>query len=106
MGTDIGTSGRHVATVLSRLRIEKEIMGKAKLGQGGAVADFVASGEVEMAIHQISEILIVKGVRLAGPLPAELQKLTTYAAVPALSWLLRRWLVPRRDRKRDRTLRR
>jgi molybdate transport system substrate-binding protein len=54
---------------------------KAKLGQGGAVADFVAAGEVELAIHQISEILVVKGVRLAGPLPPELQKFTVYSAV-------------------------
>jgi molybdate transport system substrate-binding protein len=81
MDPNIGTSGKHVAAVLARLGIEKEISGKAKLGQGGAVADFVASGEVELAIHQISEILIVKGVRLAGPLPPELQKFTVYSAV-------------------------
>lgn len=82
MDPDIGTSGRHVAALLERLGIAQEVNAKARLGQGGAVADFVASGEVEMAIHQISEILIVKGVRLAGPLPAALQKFTTYAAAP------------------------
>lgn len=82
MDPHIGTSGKHVAALLDRLGIASEVNAKARLGQGGAVADFVASGEVEMAIHQISEILIVKGVRLAGPLPAELQKFTTYVAVP------------------------
>ena len=39
-------------------------------------------GEIELGIHQISEILPVKGVKLAGPLPAELQKYTVYVAVP------------------------
>ena len=38
--------------------------------------------EIELGIHQISEILPVKGVKLAGPLPAELQKYTVYVAVP------------------------
>jgi molybdate transport system substrate-binding protein len=80
MDPNIGTSGKHVAALLSRLGIEKEVTSKAKLGTGGQVAEFVATGEVEMAIHQISEILPVKGVRYAGPLPAELQKYTTYVA--------------------------
>lgn len=80
MDPNIGTSGKHVAALLSRLGIEKEITSKARLGTGGQVAEFVATGEVEMAIHQISEILPVKGVRFAGPLPAELQKHTTYVA--------------------------
>jgi len=80
MDPHIGTSGKHVAEVLDRLGIARQVGAKAKLGQGGAVAEFVASGEIELAIHQISEILAVKGVRLAGPLPAPLQKLTTYVA--------------------------
>jgi molybdate transport system substrate-binding protein len=33
-----------------------------------------------MVVHQISEIVPVKGVTLVGPLPKELQKLTVYSA--------------------------
>lgn len=47
---------------------------------GGAVADHIANGEAEIGIHQISEILPVKGVTLAGPLPSEIQNYTVYAA--------------------------
>jgi molybdate transport system substrate-binding protein len=47
---------------------------------GGAVAEHVAKGEAELGIHQISEILPVKGVTLVGPLPAEIQNYTVYAA--------------------------
>jgi molybdate transport system substrate-binding protein len=51
--------------------------------QGFAVAP-VGRGEVELGIHQISEIIPVPNVRLVGPLPAEFQRYTVYnaAAVP------------------------
>jgi molybdate transport system substrate-binding protein len=78
----VGTSGKHVAEVLSRLGISEEINRKATLGQGGYVVEPVGRGEIELGIHQISEILPVKGVKLVGPLPPELQKYTVYAAVP------------------------
>jgi molybdate transport system substrate-binding protein len=51
---------------------------------GGYIAELVARGEAELAVHQISEIVPVKGVTLVGPLPRELQKVTVYsAALPA-----------------------
>ena len=78
----VGTSGKHVAEVLSRLGILDEINRKTVLGQGGYIVEPVGRGEVELGIHQISEILPVKGVKLVGPLPPELQKYTTYVAAP------------------------
>lgn len=80
----VGTSGKHVAEVLSRLGIAEQVNRKATLGQGGYVVAPVGRGEIELGIHQISEILPVKGVKLAGPLPPELQKYTVYLAVPVL----------------------
>jgi molybdate transport system substrate-binding protein len=78
----VGTSGKHVAEVLDRLGIAEEVNRKATLGSGGYVVEPVGRGQVELGIHQISEIIPVKGVRLVGPLPAELQKYTVYVAVP------------------------
>jgi molybdate transport system substrate-binding protein len=78
----VGTSGKHVAEILRKLNIEKEIQAKATLGQGGYITEPVGRGEIELGIHQISEILPVKGVKLAGPLPPELQKYTSYVATP------------------------
>ena len=53
---------------------------KTTLVPGGYPAELVARGEVEMVVHQISEIVPVKGVTLVGPLPKEVQKVTTYSA--------------------------
>jgi molybdate transport system substrate-binding protein len=78
-----GSSGIYVATLLDKLGIAAEIKPKAKLKQGGYVADLVASGEAELGIHQISEIVPVKEVTLVGPLPAEIQNYTVYAAALA-----------------------
>jgi molybdate transport system substrate-binding protein len=81
----VGTSGKYVAEMLQRLGIAEQVNAKAKLGSGGYVTEPVGRGEIELGIHQISEILPVKGVKLAGPLPAELQKYTVYVAVPLRS---------------------
>jgi len=75
-----GSSGIYVAGLLDRLGIAAAVKGKSRLIAGGAVAEHVARGEAELGIHQISEILPVKGVTLVGPLPAEIQNYTIYAA--------------------------
>lgn len=75
-----GSSGIYVAGLLERLGIAAQIKPKAVLVKGGAVAEHVASGEAEIGIHQISEILPVKGTTLVGPLPRQIQNYTIYAA--------------------------
>jgi molybdate transport system substrate-binding protein len=75
-----GSSGIYVAKLLDQLGITDQIKPKAKLKQGGYVADLIVSGEAELGVHQISEIVPVNGVTLVGPLPKEIQNYTTYAA--------------------------
>ena len=74
-----GSSGIYLAGLFDKLGIAAEIKPKAKLKKGGYVAELIANGEAELGLHQISEILPVKGVKLVGPLPAEIQNYTTYA---------------------------
>jgi molybdate transport system substrate-binding protein len=75
-----GSSGIYVAGLLEKLGIANEVKPKAVLIHGGAVAEHVAKGEAELGIHQISEILPVKGITLVGALPKEIQNYTIYAA--------------------------
>ena len=75
-----GSSGIYVAKLLERLGIAKEVNAKAVLVHGGEVASHIADGEAEIGIHQISEILPVKGATLVGPLPPEIQNFTVYSA--------------------------
>jgi molybdate transport system substrate-binding protein len=75
-----GSSGIYIDKLLERLSIADQIRPKAKLKQGGHVADLIVSGEAELGLHQISEIVPVKGVSLVGPLPKEIQNTTIYAA--------------------------
>ncbi len=74
------TSGIHFAGVLKQLGIADAVKSKTTLVPGGYPAELVAKGEVEMVVHQISEIVPVKGVTLVGPLPKQLQKVTVYSA--------------------------
>jgi molybdate transport system substrate-binding protein len=76
-----GTSGKHFAGVLQQLGIAEQVNAKATLGSGGYVVAPVGKGEIELGVHQITEILPVPGVKLVGPLPPALQKWTTYTAV-------------------------
>jgi len=75
-----GSSGIYIAKLLQQLGIAEAVNAKAKLIQGGAVATHIAAGEAALGLHQISEILPVAGVTLVGPLPAEIQSYTVYAA--------------------------
>ena len=75
-----GSSGIYIAKLFDRLGIADQVAPKAKLKRGGYVADLIVSGEAELGIHQISEIMPAKGVILVGPLPTGIQNYTIYAA--------------------------
>lgn len=80
-----GSSGVYVDKLIERLGIADQVRPKAKLKQGGYVADLIVDGSAELGIHQISEIVPAKGVVLVGPLPKEIQNTTTYAAAVTAS---------------------
>lgn len=75
-----GTSGKHFAGVLQRLGIADQVKSKTITREGGFVLEAVANGEAEIGFQQTSEIIPVKGVKLVGQLPGELQKITVYSA--------------------------
>ena len=78
-----GTSAIYLAGLFKRLGIAEVVETKAHYQAGGYAADLVANGTAEIVIHQISEIRPVKGVVVVGPLPSDIQSITTYSAALA-----------------------
>jgi molybdate transport system substrate-binding protein len=74
------TSGLYFESLLDRLGIADAMHGRIILGGSGRIAELVVSGEAEVAVQQIPELLAVAGADFVGPLPAELQLYTVFAA--------------------------
>ena len=75
-----GSSGIYLWKWFEQAGIAAQLKPRAVLVPGGLVAQRLLTGEADLAIHQISEILAVPGVTLVGPIPAAIQNHTDYAA--------------------------
>jgi molybdate transport system substrate-binding protein len=73
----------HIEGVFRRLGIAADMAPKARLAAGGPdgrVSVLVSSGEAEIGLQQVSELLSNPEVEVIGMLPAELQQVTLYSA--------------------------
>src|SRR5262249_43383838 len=78
-----GVTAAHVMGVFARLGIAAEVAPKVKLAAGGPngrVSVLVSSGEAEIGLQQVSELMSNPEVEVIGMLPGELQQMTTYSA--------------------------
>jgi len=82
-----GTSGTYFEGLLAKMGIAEQMKPKIVYRTTGAgVADAVATGAGELGVTFIAELSPNKGVKIAGPLPNEIQLPTNYlAAVPKVS---------------------
>jgi molybdate transport system substrate-binding protein len=76
----IGASGMFFAALLDRMGIADAVNARARIIHSGFTAELVRSGEADLAVQQISELMAVPGVVIAGPLPATLQTPTLFTA--------------------------
>ena len=77
----VGASGVYLAKLLERMGIAEQMKPKTRHPPpSGNSALLVLNGEADLAIQQEPEVISVAGVDLVGPLPAELNNITIYAA--------------------------
>jgi len=73
----------HIMGVFEKLGIAAEMAPKARLAAGGPngrVSVLVSSGQAEIGLQQVSELMSNPEVEVIGMLPADLQQTTLYAA--------------------------
>jgi len=74
-------SGVYVAAELfKRLGIAEEVASKTTMIPGTPVGLAVARGEADVGFQQISELLPIAGIKVVGPIPDAVQKITVFSA--------------------------
>jgi molybdate transport system substrate-binding protein len=76
-------TGPHIQAVFERLGIAEQMAGKTRFAAGGPngrVSVVVGSGEAEIGLQQVSELMSNPDVEVIGMLPADLQQITLYSA--------------------------
>ncbi|MDH6522814.1 molybdate transport system substrate-binding protein [Streptomyces sp. SAI-135] len=80
-----GQSGIYFVDLVKRLGLEDVVLPKATVLEKGFTATALESGEADLAVQQLSELLFVPGAEIVGPLPEELQKWTEFSAGTAVA---------------------
>src|SRR4249920_2108168 len=81
IGYSTGPSGLYMLSVFEKLGIAEQVKGKLKQTPSGVfVGSLIANGDAEIGFQQISELVHFAGIDYVGPLPGNLQRMTTFSA--------------------------
>jgi molybdate transport system substrate-binding protein len=76
-----GASGIHFEKLIERLGIAEPVRAKATVIPSGMTAEQLVNGsKADLAVQQISELLTIDGIEVAGPYPPEMQFATGFTA--------------------------
>jgi molybdate transport system substrate-binding protein len=76
-----GASGIYFAKLLEHMGIADAVNAKNKYPPpGGYSGHFLLTGEAELAVQQKPELMHIAGTEIVGPLPGDLNMVTTFAA--------------------------
>jgi molybdate transport system substrate-binding protein len=74
-----GPSGIYFAGLLERLGIAEEVKARATVIDSGPTAVALLDGRADLAIHQLSELILVPEATIIGPLPEAIQEYTDFS---------------------------
>ncbi len=81
IGYSTGPSGNYIVSLFEKMGIADQVKGKLKQTPTGVfVGSIIASGEVELGFQQVSELSHFPGLDYVGPLPADVQRFTTFSS--------------------------
>ncbi len=81
IGFSTGPSGKHLEFLFMKWGIAETIRPRLRQAPPGTgVGSLIAQGEVELGFQQLSELIHVDGIRIAGALPPGIQAMTTFSA--------------------------
>lgn len=76
----LGASGIFFTQLIARMGIAADINARAKIIPQGFTAELLLSNAADLAVQQISELKLVGGVEVVGPIPREMQRPAIFSA--------------------------
>ncbi|MDR3525216.1 MAG: substrate-binding domain-containing protein [Acetobacteraceae bacterium] len=75
-----GASGIYFQKLIDRLGIAEAINARATIIPQGFTAECLVSGAADLAVQQVSELMVVPGVEIIGPFPDAVQNVSSFSA--------------------------
>jgi molybdate transport system substrate-binding protein len=75
-----GASGIYLEKLIERFGVADQVRAKATVIPAGFTAEQLVNGKADLAVQQISELIVVDGIEVVGPFPPEVQSATPFIA--------------------------